>query len=173
MKSTSLFSAVLLGATVASSSILSRDSGPSSSSKEPEDPIILLSKDESFHFELLFTLGNTIFGAGDVNDALAAAKDIKAGNFTNWLETFHTLAEYTKKQAEEQKQAVLARDLNRCIALGGNIYFLAKIGATDGRKAAAGTIRGDLALSNRENLVHGSDSAESAEREIALWFPDL
>src|SRR5688572_33424180 len=34
---------------------------------------------------------------------------------------------------EEQKQAVLARDLNRCIELGGNIYFLAKIGATDGR----------------------------------------
>jgi protocatechuate 4,5-dioxygenase alpha chain len=34
---------------------------------------------------------------------------------------------------EDQKQAVLARDLNRCIALGGNIYFLAKIGATDGR----------------------------------------
>jgi protocatechuate 4,5-dioxygenase, alpha chain len=35
--------------------------------------------------------------------------------------------------SEEQKQAVLARDLNRCISLGGNIYFLAKIGATDGR----------------------------------------
>ena len=35
--------------------------------------------------------------------------------------------------SEEQKQAVMARDLNRCIALGGNIYFLAKIGATDGR----------------------------------------
>jgi protocatechuate 4,5-dioxygenase alpha chain len=34
---------------------------------------------------------------------------------------------------EEQKQAVLARDFNRCIKLGGNIYFLAKIGATDGR----------------------------------------
>jgi nucleoside-diphosphate kinase len=46
-------------------------------------------------------------------------------------------------------------------------------GATDGRKAAPGTIRGDLSLSNRENLVHGSDSAESAERELALWFPDL
>ncbi len=46
-------------------------------------------------------------------------------------------------------------------------------GATDGRKAAPGSIRGDLALSNRENLVHGSDSAESAQREIALWFPDL
>jgi len=46
-------------------------------------------------------------------------------------------------------------------------------GATDGRNAAPGTIRGDFALSNRENLVHGSDSLESAEREIALWFPDL
>ncbi|SDE65960.1 nucleoside-diphosphate kinase [Auraticoccus monumenti] len=46
-------------------------------------------------------------------------------------------------------------------------------GATDGRKAAPGTIRGDLSLSNRENLVHGSDSAESAAREIALWFPEL
>lgn len=46
-------------------------------------------------------------------------------------------------------------------------------GATDGRAAAPGTIRGDLSLSNRENLVHASDSAESAAREIALWFPDL
>jgi nucleoside-diphosphate kinase len=46
-------------------------------------------------------------------------------------------------------------------------------GATDGRKAAPGSIRGDLSLSNRENLVHGSDSPEAAEREIALWFPDL
>jgi nucleoside-diphosphate kinase len=45
------------------------------------------------------------------------------------------------------------------------------VGATDGRKAAAGTIRGDLSLSNRENLVHASDSPESAAREIALWFP--
>jgi len=46
-------------------------------------------------------------------------------------------------------------------------------GATDGRKAAPGSIRGDLSLSNRENLVHGSDSEESATREIALWFPGL
>ncbi len=46
-------------------------------------------------------------------------------------------------------------------------------GATDGRKAAPGTVRGDLSLSNRENLVHGSDSPESAAREIGLWFPGL
>lgn len=47
------------------------------------------------------------------------------------------------------------------------------IGATDGRAAAAGTIRGDLSLSNRENLAHASDSVDSANREIAIWFPDL
>ena len=46
-------------------------------------------------------------------------------------------------------------------------------GATDGRRATPGTIRGDLSLSNRENLVHGSDSPESAEREIKIWFPGL
>jgi nucleoside-diphosphate kinase len=46
-------------------------------------------------------------------------------------------------------------------------------GATDGRKAAPGSIRGDFSLSNRENLVHGSDSVESAEREIGIFFPDL
>ena len=46
-------------------------------------------------------------------------------------------------------------------------------GATDGREAAPGTIRGDLALSNRENLVHASDSEESSAREIGLWFPGL
>ena len=46
-------------------------------------------------------------------------------------------------------------------------------GATDGRAAAPGTIRGDLSLSNRENLVHGSDSPESAAREIGIWFPQL
>ncbi len=46
-------------------------------------------------------------------------------------------------------------------------------GATNGAEAAPGTIRGDLSLSNRENLVHASDSEESAAREIALWFPAL
>ena len=44
------------------------------------------------------------------------------------------------------------------------------IGATNPANAAPGTIRGDLASSMPDNLVHGSDSPESAEREIALWF---
>jgi nucleoside-diphosphate kinase len=47
-------------------------------------------------------------------------------------------------------------------------------GATDPvEKAATGSIRGDYALATQSNLVHGSDSAESAAREIALWFPEL
>jgi len=46
------------------------------------------------------------------------------------------------------------------------------MGATNPTNAAPGTIRGDLALAMPDNLVHGSDSLESAEREIALWFPD-
>ncbi|MFT4128237.1 MAG: nucleoside-diphosphate kinase [Gordonia sp. (in: high G+C Gram-positive bacteria)] len=47
-------------------------------------------------------------------------------------------------------------------------------GGTDPvEKAVPGTIRGDLALSTQNNLVHGSDSPESAEREIAIWFPEL
>jgi nucleoside-diphosphate kinase len=47
------------------------------------------------------------------------------------------------------------------------------MGATNPKEAAPGTIRGDLAVGSTENLVHGSDSPESAEREIALFFPGL
>lgn len=47
------------------------------------------------------------------------------------------------------------------------------MGATDPKKAAPGTIRGDLAYEMGENLIHGSDGPESAEREIAIFFPDL
>ena len=47
------------------------------------------------------------------------------------------------------------------------------MGATNSRKAAPGTIRGDLSASFTENLVHGSDSLESATREIGIFFPNL
>jgi nucleoside-diphosphate kinase len=47
------------------------------------------------------------------------------------------------------------------------------MGATNPKDAAPGTIRGDLAIEMTENLVHGSDSPESAEREIGIWFPGL
>jgi nucleoside-diphosphate kinase len=51
--------------------------------------------------------------------------------------------------------------------------FRALAGATDPVKAAPGTIRGDFALEVQNNIVHGSDSPESAAREIALFFPEL
>jgi nucleoside-diphosphate kinase len=44
------------------------------------------------------------------------------------------------------------------------------LGATNGVAAAPGTIRGDFSISKQNNLIHGSDSPESAEREMALWF---
>ena len=47
------------------------------------------------------------------------------------------------------------------------------VGATNPRKAAPGTIRGDLGILFTENLVHGSDSLESATREIGIFFPNL
>ena len=62
---------------------------------------------------------------------------------------------------EPQKQAVLDRDLNRCIALGGNIYFLAKIGATDGKsfQQMAGSMTGMTEEEYRNMMVAGGRSA--------------
>ena len=51
--------------------------------------------------------------------------------------------------------------------------FRALAGATDSVKAGPGTIRGDYALEVQDNIVHGSDSPDSAEREIKIFFPDL
>jgi nucleoside-diphosphate kinase len=51
--------------------------------------------------------------------------------------------------------------------------FRALAGATDPVKATPGTVRGDFALEISQNIVHGSDSPESAEREIKIFFPEL
>jgi nucleoside-diphosphate kinase len=58
---------------------------------------------------------------------------------------------------------------------GPNAIKLARLinGATRVEEALPGTIRGDFAASTTENLVHASDTPESAEREIAIWFPHL
>jgi protocatechuate 4,5-dioxygenase alpha chain len=63
---------------------------------------------------------------------------------------------------EEQKQAVLARDLNRCIALGGNVYFLAKIGGTDGMtfQQIAGSMTGMTETEYRAMMLAGGRSIE-------------
>lgn len=105
MKTTSLIHAILLGAIAVSSSIIPHALKESPSTEEQKEPVLLLSNDSSFHFELLFTLGNAAFGAGDINDVLAEAKDMKPGNFTDWLEKFEALADSTKKQAEDPENA--------------------------------------------------------------------
>ena len=64
--------------------------------------------------------------------------------------------------SEAQKEAVLARDLNRCIALGGNIYFLAKLGATHGKsfQQMAGSMTGKTEEEYRDMMVGGGRSVE-------------
>ena len=63
---------------------------------------------------------------------------------------------------EDQKLAVLSRDLNRCIELGGNIYFLAKIGATDGKsfQQMAGSMTGMSEAEYRDMMIGGGRSIE-------------
>ena len=71
-------------------------------------------------------------------------------------------------------EALLHRlDLELALAVEGEgaiALVRTTMGATNPANAAPGTIRGDLALSMPDNLVHGSDSPESAASEIALWF---
>ena len=64
--------------------------------------------------------------------------------------------------SEAQKQAVLAADLNRCIALGGNIYFLAKLGATHGKsfQQMAGSMTGRTEEEYRDMMIAGGRSPE-------------
>ena len=70
------------------------------------------------------------------------------------------------KMTEEQKQAVLDRDLNRMMALGGNIYFLSKIGATDGKsfQQMAGSMTGMSEQEYRDMMVKGGRKIEGNRR---------
>lgn len=74
------------------------------------------------------------------------------------------------QMTEEQKQAVLDRDLNRMISLGGNIYFLAKIGATDGLsfQTMAASMTGQSEEEYREMMLHGGRSPEG-NRHTSEW----
>jgi nucleoside-diphosphate kinase len=85
-------------------------------------------------------------------------------------------AEHAEKPFFGELVAFITRGpLVAMVLEGANAVEAARqlIGATDPLEAATGSIRGDYAVEVTFNLVHGSDSDESAEREIALWFPDL
>jgi protocatechuate 4,5-dioxygenase, alpha chain len=70
--------------------------------------------------------------------------------------------------SEEQKQAILDRDLNRCIALGGNIYFLAKIGATDGKsfQFMAASMTGMTQEEYAKMMLSGGRSAHGQPNKV-------
>ena len=72
--------------------------------------------------------------------------------------------------SEEQKQAVLDRDLNRCMDLGGNIYFLAKIGATDGHsfQQMAGSMTGMSEEAYRDMMLAGGRQIDG-NRYLHEW----
>ncbi|TML29241.1 MAG: nucleoside-diphosphate kinase [Actinobacteria bacterium] len=95
----------------------------------------------------------------------------------------HVSRELGETHYAEHKQKPFFGELVAFITSGPTLALVAEgegaittlrttIGATNPADAQPGSIRGDLALAMPDNLVHGSDSPESAEREIALWFTD-
>jgi nucleoside-diphosphate kinase len=84
--------------------------------------------------------------------------------------------EHTEKPFFEELVEFITRgDLVAMVLEGPNAVNAARqvIGATDPLEADAGSIRGEFGTEVTFNLVHGSDSGESAEREIGIWFPEL
>ncbi len=85
-------------------------------------------------------------------------------------------AEHAERPFFGELVAFITSGLLVAMVLEGESAVLAArqvIGATNPLEAAPGSIRGDFALETGQNLVHGSDGAESAAREIAIFFPDL
>ena len=85
-------------------------------------------------------------------------------------------AEHTEKAFFGEMISFITRGRLVAMVLEGTDAVTAArqvIGATNPLEAAPGSIRGDLAIEVTFNLVHGSDSDESAQREIELWFPEL
>jgi len=86
-------------------------------------------------------------------------------------------AEHRGKPFYDELVAFIGRSPSLVMVVAGpsDVWRVVRsiMGATNPADAAPGTIRGDLAIEVTENLVHGSDSAESAKREIELFFPGL
>lgn len=85
----------------------------------------------------------------------------------------HYAAHRGKDFFEPTVEFIISGPVVAMIVEGNDVVALMRhmMGALNPLDAASGTIRGDFTYSTRENLIHGSDSVETAEREIALWFP--
>jgi len=108
-------------------------------------------------------------------DKLLAITALKLMQVTPDLAKRH-YAEHVKKDWYPELEAFITRGpIIAMIVEGPEVVRVVRemVGATNGLKANPGTIRGDFSSSQQMNLVHASDSPESAEREIALFFPDL
>ncbi len=108
-------------------------------------------------------------------DKLLAITALKLMHVTPELAKRH-YAEHVKKDWYPELEAFITRGpIAAMIVEGPEVVRVVRemVGATNGLKATPGTIRGDYSSNQQMNLVHASDSPESAEREIALFFPDL
>ena len=108
-------------------------------------------------------------------DKLLAITALKLMQMTPELAKRH-YSEHVKKEWYPELEAFITRGpIVAMIVEGPDVVRVVRemVGATNGLKANPGTIRGDYSSSQQMNLVHASDSPESAEREIALFFPDL
>ncbi|HHX23966.1 MAG: nucleoside-diphosphate kinase [Tepidanaerobacteraceae bacterium] len=99
----------------------------------------------------------------------------KLCNVTKELAEKHYYEHISKPFFGELIAYITSGPVMAMVVEGDNAIKLARIlnGATRVEEAMPGTIRGDFATSTTKNLVHASDSAESAKREISLWFPHL
>lgn len=100
------------------------------------------------------------------------------------LDVIHIESDMAKRHYREHEDKPFFAELVSFIVSGPVVAMVVQgeeavsvvrtlVGATDPKEAAPGTIRGDFGLTIGENLVHGSDSAASAAREVALFFPRL
>jgi nucleoside-diphosphate kinase len=106
------------------------------------------------------------------NFAIAAMKMLKP---SRELAQKHYAVHEGKDFFEDVLSFITSGPVVAMVVEGENAIALMRntMGATKPENASQGTIRGDLTISTRENLIHGSDSPETAAYEIGLWFPEL
>ncbi|MDR2641999.1 MAG: nucleoside-diphosphate kinase [Planctomycetaceae bacterium] len=100
--------------------------------------------------------------------------DIRMLNITPELARIHYSEHVNKPFYPDLEKYITSSPVVAVILEGESAVAVVRkmIGSTNAADAESGTIRGDLALSNRQNLVHASDSSQSAKREIELFFPN-
>ncbi|WP_156937678.1 nucleoside-diphosphate kinase [Haloglycomyces albus] len=131
-----------------------------------EQSTLILIKPDAVERGLIGTVLNRLENKG------LTIEKMEMRTMTSELADAHYAEHVEKPFYPDLKAFMTSRPLVALIATGDEAIPAVRTiaGATDGRKAEAGTIRGDYSLSQQRNLIHASDSPESAKREIDLWF---